>query len=240
MLQVLVQNHGWGVGWLDRWRRSETDTQGCLAFENTKGWKYRTKLHGNCRKCGEAIRSTIVSLRLLAIFQRPIQEMWKGVLTQRRSPRSYVFEGSGRCNHFGHPNHCMTPSHLVLETFMHNTKRKSHHSGAQHWNCVRACIGESVRPQSNYLRFPKPKPKKEVGTFVQPQAQAAMVSPKRAGSSVSRHRLSQKSSNAGLDSRVTKPPSRLEVRKLKKHRAPIPIPTLLRLTAVFDPSMSMD
>lgn len=193
MLQVLVLNHDWGIDWLRQWRRSETDTQGCLAFDNSTGWKYVTTLCGDCSRCGKNIKSRIVSWWLIAIYRRPVVEMWKGVLTRKRYPGKYVFEGSARCNLFGHPKHCMTPSHLVLETFMHNMKRKSHHSGAQRCNCVQACIGESVRPQSNYIRFPKPEPKKVVGTLIQPQAQTALNSPKRAGSSVSRHRLSQQS-----------------------------------------------
>lgn len=240
MLQVLIQNYDWGVMWVDRWRRKETDTQGCLAFRSSTSRKYRTKLHGDCRKCGEAIQFTIVSSRLVAIFQRPVEEMWKGVLTQRRSPRRYVFEGSGRCNLFGHPNHCMTPSHLVLETFMHNAKRKSHHSGAQRCNCVRACIGESVRSQSEYLRFPELEPTEEVGPVVQHRAQTAIGTPKRAGSSVSRHGLSQQNSTAGWNDRVTKPSTRPKVRMPKEERVSSHIPFVDGSSNDFDLFEFMD
>lgn len=164
-LEVLVQNHEYGVAWLDEWTDDEADWQGCLAFERSAGPSYRRTLSGVCPKCYEYIGATIMGSRLIAIFQLPVEEIWKGVLTRRGYPTIYVFEGSGRCNRFGHPNHCMTVSHWVLETFVHDTKRKSHHTGVRSCNCVRSCIGVNVR-----LRMDKPQPsrishKNDAGTL---------------------------------------------------------------------------
>lgn len=144
MLKVLVQNHRYGVAWLNEWTNGKPDWQGCVAYENSAGPSYRKRLGGKCPRCDFYVEFTIMSSRLIAIFQLPVAEAWKGVLTRRHYPTKYVFEGSGRCNIFGHPNHCMTASHLVLETFQHNIKRKRHHAGYQYCNCVRRCIGVNV------------------------------------------------------------------------------------------------
>ena len=118
-------------------------------------------LEGSCYECCETFRINVLASRLIAISKLKYSQLWMAVLPRRDSPRSYVFEDSARCNGFGHEgrNHGMTPSHLNMETFKQNARRKRHHRGDTRCHCYRVCIGRQVMARTRAPRQVRVQPR---------------------------------------------------------------------------------
>jgi hypothetical protein len=141
-LQLLEQNEEQGKLWLEeRSHAAGKNKQGCQFFQY---FSRSRALHGQGENCFEAIECNIRCSRLIAIYKLPCTQFWKGVVTRRYFPKKYIFEGSHRCNLSCGQNQCMTESHLNLETWWHNARRRLHHSGKCKCSCRKACIGSEV------------------------------------------------------------------------------------------------
>lgn len=148
-LQLLEQEDQ-GRYWLDKWSDgAEKNAQGCQFFEY---FGRSRALYGECESCDEAIECNIRCSRLVAIYKLPPELYWKAVITRKDFPNKYVFEGSHRCNLSCGQDHCMTESHLNLETWAHNARRRSNHSGVRWCFCHNPCIGSEVEldPEGGY------------------------------------------------------------------------------------------
>lgn len=132
-----------------RWTAAPRGPQGCRPYQSIKEdvGAYNKSLKGTCRYCKKTFWTSVIASRLIAISKLQYSQLWMAVLPRKRSPTSYVFEGSARCNGSGHEgrNHCMTPSHLNMETFKQNARRKGHHRGKMRCCCYRLCIGRQVK-----------------------------------------------------------------------------------------------
>jgi hypothetical protein len=141
-LQLLEQNEDQGRYWLNEWSdRATKNRQGCQFFEY---FGRSRALYGECKSCNKGIECNIRCSRLIAIYKLPRELYWKAVVTRKNFPNKYVFEGSARCNLSCGENHCMTESHLNLETWKHNARRRSHHNGTYWCICHNVCIGSEV------------------------------------------------------------------------------------------------
>lgn len=94
MLSVLTQNYAWGQSWMWEWNQVAPDAQSCRHFDSFTQKPYAKTLHGRCTTCKRRIQSRIVCSRIVAIFQLPIDQLWKAVVTRRRFAKKYTFEGS--------------------------------------------------------------------------------------------------------------------------------------------------
>lgn len=144
-LIVLLQNHRSLDEWVEGWKAIPCGKQGCRPFDTffAQGHRrgYSKTLKGTCTYCGESLSMIFKSSRLLAVLKLQPGNLWKAVITRRCGRTKYLYEGSARCNLYCHPNHCMTPLHLNLETHLHNTRRKRHHAGISACDCKKRCVG---------------------------------------------------------------------------------------------------
>ncbi|GAB7322891.1 hypothetical protein MBLNU13_g05440t1 [Cladosporium sp. NU13] len=111
-----------------QWTAAPKSVQGCRPYqsiEETVG-SYNKSLKGTCKHCKKTFWTTVIASRLIAISKLQYSQLWMAVLPRKHTPTSYVFEGSARCNGYGHEgrNHCMTPSHLNMETFKQNARHR--------------------------------------------------------------------------------------------------------------------
>jgi hypothetical protein len=124
-----------------QWKVAPKDNQGCRPYRAIAAYvgSYNKSLYVFCEDCNETVRYQVCASRLIAISKLSYSQLWKAVLPRKHSKTSYVFEGSARCNGFGHKdrNHCMTSSHLNMETVQHNARRKGHHRGTAKCRCYR-------------------------------------------------------------------------------------------------------
>lgn len=139
---------------LAQWKLARKNFQGCRPFQEIRcaRFPYSMRLGVDCETCDQWIEFSMYSSRLIAILKLQHSQLWKAVIPRRYGPReyspnNYIFEGSARCNGSGHEgrNHCMTPSHLNMETVHHNARRKGHHLGRFYCECRRLCIGQDVQ-----------------------------------------------------------------------------------------------
>lgn len=151
-LQALQQFHEVEekrADFLAQWTAAPEGDQGCRPYQSIKEsvGSYNKSLKGTCQYCEKTFWITIIASRLIAISKLPYSQLWMAVLPRKHTPTSYVFEGSARCNGSGHEgrNHCMTPSHLDMETFKQKARRKGHHRGKTRCYCYRLCIGRQVK-----------------------------------------------------------------------------------------------
>jgi hypothetical protein len=148
---------------LQQWKTAPKEPQGCRPYQSIETYvgPYSKSLEGSCYDCCEIFRINVLASRLIAISKLKYPQLWMAVLPRRDAPRSYVFEGSARCNGFGHEgrNHCMTPSHLNMETFKQNARRKEHHRGNTRCHCYHVCIGRQVRATTRASRQARFEPK---------------------------------------------------------------------------------
>lgn len=131
-----------------RWTAAPKGDQGCRPYQSIESvGSYNKSLKGTCEYCNNTFWTSVIASRLIAISKLQYSQLWMAVLPRKHTPTSYVFEGSARCNGSGHEgrNHCMTPSHLNMETFKHNARRKGHHRGKTKCYCYRLCIGRQVK-----------------------------------------------------------------------------------------------
>lgn len=144
-LTILLANYNSLGCWIDQWQTIPSGLQRCRPFDryaaNGQRRSYTKLLKACCDHCNKSISFRFVSSRLLAITKLERKDLWKAVITRCHNTKRYVFEGSARCNLFGHPNHCMNLAHLNLETYLHNNRRKRHHAGLLGCDCEKRCIG---------------------------------------------------------------------------------------------------
>lgn len=154
-LLVIEKFHADRVGrkaFVEQWEAEPAGVQGCRPYQDIeeRASPYTKDLGGTCRYCKSELSFGVIASRLIAISKLEHSELWKAVLPRRNSKTktTYVFEGSARCNGFGHEghNHCMTPSHLNMETFKHNARHKKHHRGITKCYCYRLYVGKRVKP----------------------------------------------------------------------------------------------
>jgi hypothetical protein len=147
-LQNLHQDREEREAFVAQWKVAPKDIQGCRPYRDVAAYvgSYSKLLNIFCESCDKTLPYQVYASRLVAISKLSYLQLWKAVLPRKYSETSYVFEGSARCNGFGHKgrNHCMTPSHLNMETVQHNARRKSHHRGTAKCRCYRLCIGKQV------------------------------------------------------------------------------------------------
>jgi hypothetical protein len=111
-------------------RSTVPNAQGCRFFPSY--YSKSRALRGQCKTCRKSLQWSTATSRLIAIYKLPSDQFWKGVVTREDYPHKYFFEGSGRCNMSSHGNHCMNESHLNLETYRHNARRRGHHRGTRY------------------------------------------------------------------------------------------------------------
>jgi hypothetical protein len=147
-LQEFHQDREEREAFMAQWEAAPRYSQGCRPYQAIADHvgSYNKSLYAYCEDYDETIRYQLCASRLIAISKLNYSRLWKAVLPRKHSETSYVFEGSARCNGFGHEscNHCMTPSHLNMETFQQSARRKSDHRGAKKCRCYRLCIGKQV------------------------------------------------------------------------------------------------
>ena len=134
---------------LAQWTAAREGDQGCRPYQSIEENvdSYNKSLKGFCKYCKKTFFITVIASRLIVISKLRYSQLWMAVLPRKHTPTSYVFEGSAKCNGSGHEgrNHCMTPSHLNMETFKQNARRKGHHRGKTRCYCYRLCIGRQVK-----------------------------------------------------------------------------------------------
>jgi hypothetical protein len=106
-------------------------------------------MSSTCPCCKKRIKKTMLSSRLIAVYKLQPSDFWKAVIRVKDKPNQLIYEGSARCNLHGHPNHCLNPDHINLETKRHNARRKRHHHGTSRCCCYKPCIGSDVRQCPN-------------------------------------------------------------------------------------------
>lgn len=134
---------------LAQWNAQPAGFQGCRPFREIGDptLPYQKWLKHTCYCCKSTLSIPVYSSRLIAISRLGYSQLWKAVLPRKGAETQWIFEGSARCNGFGHKghNHCMTPSHLNMETVKHNARRKTHHRGLARCYCYRLCVGKKVK-----------------------------------------------------------------------------------------------
>jgi hypothetical protein len=147
-LQQFYQDQEEREAFVAQWNAAPQYTQGCRPYQAIAAYvgSYSKSLYVFCEDCNETVRYQVLASRLIAISKLSYSQLWKAVLPRKHTKTSYLFEGSARCNGFGHKdsNHCMTPSHLNMETVQHNGRRKTHHRGTARCRCYSPCIGKQV------------------------------------------------------------------------------------------------
>ncbi|OQO10380.1 hypothetical protein B0A48_03676 [Cryoendolithus antarcticus] len=84
--------------------------------------------------------------RYVAVFSLPIEDLWMAIICDRDNRA--LCDASARCNEYTGKDHCLTRSHLVIETRLINRSlRKQHHKGKIGCWCVQRCLGWLVKYQ---------------------------------------------------------------------------------------------
>jgi hypothetical protein len=120
---------------LQQWKTAPKKLQGCRPYQSIETYvgPYSKSLEGSCYDCCETFRINVLASRLIAISKLKYSQLWMAVLPRRDSPRSYVFEGSARCN--------------------------GHHRGNTRCHCYRVCIGRQVRATARVTGQSRGQPK---------------------------------------------------------------------------------
>jgi hypothetical protein len=123
------------------WQRIATVGQyDCRQKISKKGYiTFRAK----CPCCRKSISIGAMHERIVAIMNEPKGRAWMAVITWP-SRTKYVFEASARCCLLQREQHCVTLTHIYLETTRHNRVRAQHHRGNEGCWCPLPCLDPRV------------------------------------------------------------------------------------------------